>query len=262
MALAVLLASAACGGSEKAGVTAAGAEGPPSGNPNGPAIISSPESEGYEDNLPDPTFPVADRSGPLVADWAPAPNFPAFVKWSDAAVTGRVATITPARWSTPNGEADPSPPGLDKPMAWLYQDVSLVVDEVVYDSPKIPARPGQTITIRLLGDGTETGTEVGGAPPVKHLNAISGPVAVGDRVLWVLTETEFRFTDNRAERVVRLRTDFYGAWRIGTSLVAESLEQRRSAPLPLLVARLRAERATPTTLPPSDQYRGQVNPLE
>jgi hypothetical protein len=262
MALAALLATAGCGRGEKAGVTAAGAEGPPSGNPNGPAIIPSPESEGYEDNLPDPTFPVADRSGPLVADWAPAPNFPTFVKWSDAAVTGRVAAITPARWSTPNGEADPSPPGIDKPVAWMYQDVRLVVDEVVYDSPKVPTRPGQTIIVRLLGDGTETGIEVGGAEPVKHLNAISGPVAVGDRVLWVLNETEFRFTDNRPERVVRLRTDFFGAWRIGTSLVAESLEARRTVPLTALVAKLRAERATPTTLPPSAQFRGQVNPLE
>jgi hypothetical protein len=147
-------------------------------------------------------------------------------------------------------------------MAFLYQDVSLVVDEVVYDSPKVPARPGQTITVRLNGDGTDSGDEVGGAAPVRRVNALSGPVAVGDRVLWVLVRGDFTFTDNRAEQTVMLNTDFYGAWRIGTSLVAENLEIRRSVPLAALIAKLRAERATPTTLPQSDQFRGKVNPLE
>lgn len=260
LALALLVATAACGGREKAGVTAAGAEGPPSGNPNGPGIIPPPESEGYQ--KADPTYPLTPGEGKMVSDWVPAPNFPAFVKWSDAAVTGRVTAITPSRWNTPNAEADFAPSEPDKPMAWMYRDVSLVVDEVVYESPKLPARRGQTITVRLMGDGTENGEEVHGAGPVKHLNALSGPVAVGDRVLWVMTATDFKFTDNRGEPAVRLTTDYFGAWRIGTSLVAESLEARRTVPLAALVAKLRAERATPTTLPTSAQFRGQVNPLE
>lgn len=192
----------------------------------------------------------------LHLDWSPAPNFQAFVDWSDAAVTGRVTAIAPARWNTRDNREPTGSTGL------RFRDATVFVDTVVYDSAKLPVKAGQELTVRLYGDDTDTGPEVGGAGPVKKYNKITGPVAVGDEVLWVLATIKFGMNDGTTDDVVKLVTDFFGAWRIDRGAgQAKNAEPARTVPVEALVGRLRAERQSPSD-PGSNGKRGKVNPLE
>lgn len=254
VAAVLMLALAGCSANDGTGVTAAGAEGSERapGNPNGPAPESPPGPE-YQGNLPDPRYPVQQESGPLGLDWSPPPNFAKFVEWSHAAVIGRVTTIGPKRVNVRDGTEG----GV---LAMEFRDATVQVDEVLYDSANLPTKAGQSLTVRLLGDGTNTGKDVHGAEPVEKSNAISGPVAVGDRVLWVLGMAQFPFMDGSTEATPKLVADYYGAWRIGADLLAQSVVPARSVPLAALAAKLKAERATPSD--GRTGQRGRVNPLE
>lgn len=226
-----------------------------------PAAASAPPKFGTNGEPDDPSTLDRPEDSHSHLDWAPAPNFASFVAHSHAAVVGRVTNIGPAQWNTSDGK-----PTADE-RGWKFRDAILEVEQVVYDSQQLRVQTGQQLTIRLFGDGTDTGTAVEGAEPVKHANAISGPVAVGDRVLWVLEALRFAFlgpdmsTPARLEDVVKLMTHFYGAWLV--DLVADqakSVVPSRTVPFQALVGRLKAERANPGDT--GRGTRGRDNPLE
>ena len=251
----LVLALAGCSTDEQ-GVTAVGAEGSnrAPGDPHGPAPDSPPGPE-YSGNLPDPRYPVRAEPAGDIYEWGPAANFAQFVKLSNAAIIGRVSGISPARWNTPDGSTP-----AEGPDAMKFRDATVMVDEVVFDSSTLPVKAGETMTVRLLGDGTPTGSAIDGAEGIRYFNEISGPVAVGDRVLWVLGLAKFPLTDGTTVATPKLAADYFGSWIIGADVVARSLVPARTVPLAALVAKFRTERATPTDA--GTGSRGKVNPLE
>jgi hypothetical protein len=241
--VAVLLA--ACSGKSDTGVKV-----------NGPAAAPPPKLG--TNGEPDDPSTLSTDSGGAVYEWAAAPNLASFVSNSHAAVVGRVVNIGPARWNTKDGA-----PGDER--ALQFRDATLVVDEVVYDSATLKVAVGKELQVRLTGDGTDTGTAVAGAAPVRRVNALSGPVAVGDKVLWVLGMAQFPFNDGmttvRTEAIPKLVTDFYGAWKVDSAADrALSILSARTVPFRALVLKLKVERATPS--PTGVGSRGRVNPLE
>jgi hypothetical protein len=239
---------AACGGGHGPSVVASGAAPPASpkygvdGAPDDPSALDQPGQHG-------------------VWDWTPAPNFAFFVKNSHAAVKGQVVEMSAPRFNTKDGT-----PTADE-RAMVFRDATLAVEDVLYDSSELHVTPGQKLVVRLMGDGTDTGARVDGAGPVKHTNAISGPVAKGDTVLWVLAVSQFPFMNDdmmtlaRTEAVPKLFTDLYGAWLV--DLVADkakSIVPNRTVPYRALAARLRAERQFPSD--DKRGTRGRENPQE
>jgi hypothetical protein len=247
VAVLVAVASAGCGGSgSDAEVRVNGpAAAPPkfgtNGEPDDPSTLDKPE-----DSQPE-------------AEWAPAPNFASFVTASHAAIVGRVLSIAPARWNTKNGKPADA-------RALVFRDATVAVDEVIYDSATLSVKAGQQLTVRLLGDGTDTGAHVD-AGPIQRTNAISGPVATGDTVLWVLGMAQFPFLNDdmmstaRIEPIPKLVADFYGAWRIDVAADrAISALPVRTVPYRALVTKLKAVRAVPGTT--GVGTLGRDNPLE
>lgn len=251
-AVVLLVALAACSANEGTGVTAGDSSRAP-GDPHAPAPYSPPGPE-YEGNLPGPDEHLH-TEGEAILDWSPAPNFAKFVEWSHAAVVGRVTAVGASRWNFPGKTRPP-----EETFTMEFRDATIEVQEVIYDSPTLPAKAGQALTVRLYGNGSDSGERVEGAEPVRRYNAISGPVAVGDRVLWVLGLAQFPFTDGSTEPIPKLVGDYYGAWRIGADLLAMNVLPARTVPFAALVGRLKAERATPTN--GATGARGRVNPLE
>lgn len=241
------------GCAEKTGVTAAGAEGDRAPVLHGPSPVPAPDESYAPHTIPDMSK-VSNESGPMVFDWAPPPNFSKLVSWSDAAVTGRVTAISEPRWNVPAG-------GQPDQLAIRFRDASFAVDEVIYDSQKVRVAPGTVLTVRLKGDGSEGGPDLHGAEPVKKLNQLAGPVSVGDRMLWVLATDDFPFRDGTSEPVVKLSADYFSSWKIGADLLALNPHPQRTVPLTPLVAKLKAERLTPTDIKNNSQ-RGIINPLE
>ncbi|HVF76146.1 MAG TPA: hypothetical protein VM938_14000 [Acidimicrobiales bacterium] len=253
--IATLVCALAVGGCSRSdtGVSAVGAD--PSerapGDPHGPAPETTPGPE-YDGNHPDPQH-VHDEPGVGVYDWAPPPNFAKFVQWSHAAVIGRVTAIAPPRWNTTDNQPDEH--------GVMFRDAQLAVEEVIYNAPELPATVGTTVTVRLTGDGSETGPATHGAEPIRHLNAIAGPVAAGDKVLWVLGMDDFPFRGGTTEKTPRLVYDYFGAWRITSELLALNPQPLRTVPLAPLVAKLKAVRAAPPSTG-NTGTQGKLNPIE
>lgn len=188
-------------------------------------------------------------------------SFNAFVNGSEAAVTGTITNVSEPKWNSTSGEAwtrDGS--GKTQATPTLYRDVLVHVTEVPYASNGINASPGDDITVRLYGDGSATGGEVGGGPPGMRWNEISGPVQTGTQVLFVLYRGPFYIqkSDGYTEvEVIRLFGHFYGNWKIENG-TAVNADRRRTVPVEPLKQRIREERAA--GLRPGDQS-GRYNPL-
>jgi hypothetical protein len=212
-----------------------------------------------KDGAPDDPSTLTQGKGGRFIEWAPPPNLASLVTYSHAAVVGRVTAMGEARWNTKTGAPDPD-------MGLQFRDATISVEKAVYDSEQLRVTVGGSLQVRLMGDGTNTGPglEVPGGV-VTHYNAISGPVAVGDRVLWVLGMAQFPINDREktvaVEPIPRLVADFFGAWTVdGASDTARSLLPIRTVPFSALLAKLKLERAAPS--PTGSGTKGQLNPLE
>lgn len=125
---------------------------------------------------------------------------------------------------------------------------------MIFDSEDLQVARGENVEVLLLGDGTNTGPRVPAAA-IERFNAISGPVDVGDEVLWVLTNSP-GFVDEGS--TILLRASYLGNWRTENGRAVNALPAR-SLPRDEVVRLLREERAAEYR---PDDNRGAGDPRE
>lgn len=182
-----------------------------------------------------------------IVEWI-SPGWSSFVHHSDAAVVGEVTAISDAFRLADRREEQ------DYDDADRGRHATLQVDRVIFDSEDLQVARGENVEVLLLGDGTNTGPRVPAAA-IERFNAISGPVDVGDEVLWVLTNSP-GFVDEGS--TILLRASYLGNWRIENGRAVNALPAR-SLPRDELVRLLREERAAEYR---PDDNRGAGDPRE
>jgi hypothetical protein len=104
------------------------------------------------------------------------------------AVVGKVTNIAPTRYNTPDGRFTDAP----NAAVFRMRAVTLEVASVVWSAPPVDEgqipKVGDDLDVWFLGDGTETGIDIGGLPLVSRGNQLDGPVSVGDTKLLLLAE--------------------------------------------------------------------------
>jgi len=112
-------------------------------------------------------------------DFANAP-FEVSVRHTQAALVVTVTSVGEARWNTEDGRVP-----TENSSTWIpYRPARVVVDEVLWRRAGAhEVRAGEELDLYLWGDGSNTGPDVGGLPPVTKFNQLSGPFEVGDRKL-------------------------------------------------------------------------------
>lgn len=192
------------------------------------------------------------------------PTVNALTNGAHAAVIARVESISPPRWNTTTGEAPREDPEWTPPAQPLrYRIATLAVQRVMWSSDELPIEPAEELEVHLLGDGSETGCEVGGAPIPIRENEISGRVEERAQVLVLLARRDFRLIDMEKDiavptTITRPAGNYLGIWTISGSR-AVSFDPERSAPLDPLIERMKTERARGAR--PEDD-RGRRNPIE
>lgn len=137
-----------------------------------PVNTSAPEEHSEKDAGSD------DGTQTVAVEFVPD-SFNAFVHWSDLAVVGSVTKVSePVRFDDGHGRFAHAP-SVERFGRWA----TVSVDAVIFEDPKAEAEVGDAIEMFLFGDGSSTGPEYCCG---FRENDISGPVSVGDRVLWVL----------------------------------------------------------------------------
>lgn len=197
---------------------------------------------------------AANPSPRVVGSWASIPTN-RLANWSDDAVVGVVTAITEARWNQASGE--PWEEADDEPVAWLYRDATVRVEELLWASEKLPVAKGEDVVVRLYGDGTASGYEMEGVAGIRYANERSGPVELGATVLFVLMREAFNMREGPVNAVV-LVNGFQGNWTLRGGK-AVSADPERTVPADALIRRLKAERAR--GIDPNDR-RGVRDPLE
>lgn len=236
MLAAVVSLAGACGDSDETRLSA-------------PGVDTATEPTG-------PQIPPA-KSSSEVIDFIPAPGVSAFVHASDAGVVASISSVTDPRWNSVDGEpwvARPTSGPVPRP--WMYRRATVRVEEVLWSSDNLPVGVGDDVVVTLLGSGEPTGAELPGWSI--RQDEMSGPVAKGERKLFVLVKTSFYIEGEGLVPAVWPVTHFLGHWTIRGGQ-AENVRPQRSAPLEPLIERLKQARQRPQDL---QDRRGEIDPLE
>lgn len=204
---------------------------------------------------------VADTSQDCIADSVAPPGINRFVNGSDAAVIGHVESISDPKWNSTDGRSfgmrDAS-----HVYPMRYREATLTVKEVLWKTANVDTSAGESLTVRVRGDGSASGCKSDIAPGERvRTNEGAGMVAQGTDVLWVLKRAPFYLKDGdkmRQETFVTIAGSFLGNWKVESD-TAVNLSHARTVPFDALVNRLRAERAR--GFQPNDNS-GRYNPLE
>lgn len=126
-----------------------------------------------------------------------------------------------------------------------YVDVTVAVEEVLFDSPGLRLQPGAEITVHSAGSGRPEGEQehtASGTPFYK--NQSDGPFKAGERALLILApDSDNLFPPSGTGPQVEVVQDYQGHWTLTEEGVAVSVEERRNADAARLKAKIRAERA-------------------
>lgn len=176
---------------------------------------------------------------------------------SHAAIIGRVTAITQPRWNSKTGDpwAGDREPARARVTPWRYRDATIKVVQEIYASSEWPVAVDQEITIRLFGDGINTGSDLESATPGMRSNTVSGPIESDSDGLWVIARGAWIGEDGETE-IIRLANHFQGNWMIDNGK-AISAEPRREIPVNALVEKRQRERAAGRT----GSKEGVYNPI-
>lgn len=168
-----------------------------------------------------------------------------YVHESDAAIIGRVASVTEPRSNRPTAAPAGSP-------LRRYRDTNIRVERVLWSTPSLSVEPGQEVTVRLLDGGSHSGCSVGGSQ--LRMDEISGPVELETDVLFMLMRSTFYGQDDNTsgEPVVILTSGFLTNWTLRDGM-AVNAHAELTENLQGLIDKLLLERARgalpPTFLP-------------
>jgi hypothetical protein len=163
---------------------------------------------------------------------------------SAAALVGEVENVTEPRWNSK--DRGPWCPPLDNPFrAFVYRDVTIKVTQPIFTSGDLEARPGQTVTFRTLGDGTDGGRVSVTLPDgtTIYRNQPDGRFDVGQEVLVMLAPWADFPTANGPESVYSVVNGWQGRWTIDRQHdLAKNIQAVRTVPFSRLVDRITRER--------------------
>ena len=201
--------------------------------------------------------PATPTTAPAEQDaisWIAAPSFAAFVRHGDAAIVGVVEAVADARDNAVGGaEARQHRWRPEQVPDQRYRDASIRITRVVFSTEKLRPAPGETITVRLLGDGTATGRMYATPVGVVPSNQISGTVVAGSTVIMLVRRGEFAFRDGSVEDVTRVFNGFFGVWTVEGGQAVSDVPNR-SLPADELERLLAEEHAAPSPLGTSGEF--------
>ncbi|MDQ3915595.1 MAG: hypothetical protein M3323_09760 [Actinomycetota bacterium] len=137
------------------------------------------------------------------------------VAGSDAAVVVRVEAVHEPRWNSTDGRRW-TRTSYDSAMdatPLLYRTARVTVEQVLFGPASLAA--GDSLTVRLFGDGTPTGAEVDGAGV--RFNQISGDVAAGDERVMLLRKEVFPMETDSSQwpETWQLTHHGFASWKLG-----------------------------------------------
>lgn len=149
-----------------------------------------------------------------------------------------VKAIAPVRWNSKSGEAWTSR-SASGPSPLNYRDVSLMALRPLFVS-SMPLTTGDLVTVRLHGDGTDSGPSVSTVPGLQQ-NRADGDVKVGDTVLMLLGQEDFPMEEGSTVSVTSPVNGYQGVWTIAGDQ-AGSVDPQRTVALAPLEQRIAVER--------------------
>lgn len=169
--------------------------------------------------------------------------------WADAAVIGTVASVSTYRLG----------PDATYPYGDEYRTATLDVEQALWSNEELPAEPGKSVTVTMLGNGRHEGDPYcyGNA----RMNDMAGPVAKGRRVLLLLDSRDLnRGMKGQEDGVLGnfIAGSLKGNWTIQGNRAVNVIPER-AAPLDALVTRLIEAHNAPVDF---NSRRGAIDPLE
>jgi len=151
----------------------------------------TPESEHTTPDSAEPDGPMTSEQ--FIAAWSAGswsyanPDRDAALSTTEVAVVGTVVDVADPVWNTPDGSTPTDNYGNYVNMRRVTLEVTLVPWIKSRQDGVVAPEPGSSVDIWVIGDGTASGPEVGGLPPVRFVNEIAGPYEVGTSKLLFLT---------------------------------------------------------------------------
>ena len=191
-----------------------------------------------------PTSAPVDPQNPNASiDEVPFASINHLVNTSDAAVVGVVTAVSPPKWNSPSGQAWTfSATNTDsyRPIPLIYRDVTVTVSQVLFSDTNLSVQVGDTLTILVSGNGTNTGATIDGQNGLRW-NLVDGTFTANTQELLLLKESEYPFSD--AQHSVTMLTQSRNShWQILGATAASDVPGR-SVDASGLMQRIVSERA-------------------
>lgn len=188
------------------------------------------------------TTTIGVQSGPIAVDCGSPSSINHLVNHdATVGIVGQVTRVDSPKWNSADGSpwsGSSSSPGVPR----QYRDASVSIQRVLFapSASNSDVRVGSTISIRVLGDGSNTGEDGCSAPGLKY-NDADGPIAAGDTILALLGRFPFG-TQTGTDVVWTFADDSYGLWTLANNS-AKNPDPERVVPADQLIQRIQHERA-------------------
>lgn len=183
------------------------------------------------------------------------------VNMSDAGVIGEVSLVSSPRWNSPSGAPwtfNASATDSYRPVPLIYRDVTVVVSQVLFSNANLPVKAGDTITVLISGDGTNSGASIDGQNGLRW-NQVDGTFSASTEELLLLKITNYPFSDSEHSETM-LTQNRNSHWEISGSMAVSDVPGR-SVDASALTSRILLERSKGLQQPESGADSTMINPL-